>query len=69
MEESHTKGLAIHSDPESCVGHREGAGKALTGARTGAVLSRVNKDSGAPIAVHNHVPSNVSTCEASRVCS
>ena len=48
MQESYTKGLAIHSDPESCVCHREVAGEALTGAHTGAVLSRVNKDFGAP---------------------
>ena len=40
MKESHTEGPASHSDPESCVGTREGAGEALTGAHTGGVLSR-----------------------------
>lgn len=40
MKESHTEGPASHGDPESCVGPREGAGEALTGAHTGGVLSR-----------------------------
>jgi hypothetical protein len=40
MKESHEKGVAIHLDPESCVGVREDAGEALTGARVGRVLSR-----------------------------
>ena len=48
MQESYTKGLATHSDPELCVGYRKVTGEALTGAHTGAVLSRVNKDFGAP---------------------
>jgi RNA-directed DNA polymerase len=41
MKEPHIEGLATHDDPESCVGAREGAGEALTGARAGRVLSRV----------------------------
>jgi hypothetical protein len=40
MKESHGEGVAIHSDPESCVVAREGDGEALTGARAGQVLSR-----------------------------
>ena len=40
MKESHGEGVAIHSDPESCAGAREGDGEALTGARAGRVLSR-----------------------------
>jgi hypothetical protein len=35
----HSEGVAIHSDPESCAGCREAASEALTGARTGEVLS------------------------------
>jgi hypothetical protein len=38
--ESHTEGLATHSDPESCRGAREGVAEALTGAHAGRVLSR-----------------------------
>jgi hypothetical protein len=40
MKESYGEGLAIHTDPESCAGVREGSGEALTGARAGRVLSR-----------------------------
>jgi RNA-directed DNA polymerase len=40
MKEPHIEGVATHGDPESCVGAREGAGEALTGARAGWVLSR-----------------------------
>jgi hypothetical protein len=36
------EGLAIHTDPESCAGTREGAGEALTGARIGGALSGVS---------------------------
>ena len=48
MKEPHIEGLAAHDDPESCAGAREGAGEAMTGARTGAVLSREIRLSGAP---------------------
>jgi hypothetical protein len=48
MKEPHIEGVAIHDDPESCVSSREGRGEALTGARTGAVLSRENRQSGTP---------------------
>jgi len=40
MQASYVEGVATHNDPESCVVVREGAGEALTGARTGRVLSR-----------------------------
>ena len=40
MKESHGEGVAIHSDPESCVVARKGAVEALTGARAGQALSR-----------------------------
>ena len=39
MKESHGKDPASHPDPESCVGGREGAGEALTGAHAGQPLS------------------------------
>jgi hypothetical protein len=32
MRELYIEGVAIHGDPESCVGVREGVGEALTGA-------------------------------------
>ena len=40
MKEPYGEGLAIHTDPESCVVVREDAGEALTGARAGEVSSR-----------------------------
>lgn len=40
MQEPHTEGVANRGVPESCTGGREAAGEALTGARTGEVLSR-----------------------------
>lgn len=40
MEESCVEGLATHDVPESCVDAREGGDEALTGVRTGRVLSR-----------------------------
>ena len=48
MKEPHIEGPATHDDPESCATAREGGGEALTGARTGAVLSREIRHSGAP---------------------
>ena len=42
MEVRYSKGLAIHTDPKSCAGIREGVGEALTGARTGGVSSGVS---------------------------
>jgi RNA-directed DNA polymerase len=40
MKESHVKGLANHSGPESCGGARKSDGEALTGEGAGRVLSR-----------------------------
>jgi hypothetical protein len=48
MKEPHIEGVAIHDDPESCVGDREGDGEALTGAHAGWVLSREIRRSGVP---------------------
>ena len=39
MKESYGKDLASHPDPESCVGGREDAGEALTGAHAGQPMS------------------------------
>ena len=35
-----SEGVAIHTDPESCVGDPRGRGEALTGERIGQPLSR-----------------------------
>lgn len=40
MKESYVKGLANHSDPESCAGARKSDGEALTGESAGRVSSR-----------------------------
>jgi len=40
MKEPYREGVADHSEPESCVGHREVPCEALTGAHPGQVLSR-----------------------------
>ena len=40
MKESYGKGLATHTDPESCGAARKGGVEALTGVRAGRVLSR-----------------------------
>ena len=40
MKESHVKGLAAHSGPESCGGVRKDIVEALTGVRAGRVFSR-----------------------------
>ena len=47
MKEPYVEGPATHDDPESCVGSREGAGEALTGARAGRALSRDKRVRGA----------------------
>ena len=43
MKEPHIEGPATHDDPESCVGAREGAGEALTGARCGQGIEPRNQ--------------------------
>ena len=40
MRVRYVEGVAIHSGPESCAVTREGVSEALTGVRTGQVLSR-----------------------------
>jgi hypothetical protein len=40
MEVSYVEGIANHNGPESCGAAREGGDEALTGERTGRVLSR-----------------------------
>ena len=42
MQVRYSEGLAIHTDPESCAGTREGGGEALTGVRIGGVSSGVS---------------------------
>ena len=42
MKELYVEGVAIHDDPESCVGAREGVGEALTGARVGRAIEPRN---------------------------
>lgn len=39
MKEPYGKGLATHSDPESCAGHGNMTGEALTRAHAGQPLS------------------------------
>ncbi len=48
MKESYRKGLASHPGPESCVGRREAAGEALTGAHADQVLSCEIRQFGVP---------------------
>ena len=48
MEESYRKGPASHPDPESCVGGREVADEALTGAHAGQPSSCEIRYSGVP---------------------
>ncbi|CAG4917635.1 unnamed protein product [Acidithrix sp. C25] len=43
MKELYIEGLANHDDPESCVGVREDAGEALTGARAGQAIEARNQ--------------------------
>ncbi len=43
MKESYVEGLATHDGPESCGVAREGGTEALTGVRTGRVLSRESR--------------------------
>ena len=43
MKELYIEGVATHGGPESCVGVREGAGEALTGARAGRAIEPRNE--------------------------
>lgn len=53
MKESYVEGVASHDDPKSCVGPREGAGEALTGARAGWVMEPRNHMVWGADAVHS----------------
>jgi hypothetical protein len=47
MKALYIEGIAIHDDPEPCVGAREGAGEALVGAHVGrAIEPRKNHSPG-----------------------
>ncbi len=48
MEELQTEDLASHGHPESCANARKDGGEALTGARTGWLLSPEIHDTRAP---------------------
>jgi hypothetical protein len=66
MEESHTEGLAIHGDLESCGEVRKNFAEALTGACTGAVWSREITYPRAPTSLseaEGHTPARVSASE------
>ena len=44
MRALYIEGLAIHDDPESCVGVREGDGEALKGAHAGRAIEPRNQE-------------------------
>ena len=48
MKEPYGEGPATHPDPESCAGHGNMAGEALTGAHAGQPLSSEITSSGVP---------------------
>lgn len=48
MKAPYVEGVANHDGPESCACTRKGVGEALTGVRTGRVLSREITKSGVP---------------------
>ncbi len=48
MKEPHRKGVANHPDPESCAGHGNTAGEALTGAHAGQLSSSEITSVGVP---------------------
>jgi hypothetical protein len=48
MRELYTEGVAIHGDPESCVGACEGVGEALIGVRVGEAMEPRNQRFGVP---------------------
>ena len=57
MQAPYTEGVAIHSDPESCVVAREGGREALTGARAGrAIEPRNHRVRGADVVYENGRP-------------
>ena len=48
MQESHSEGVANHTDPELCVASRKAGDEALAGARAGWVLSPESTLNGVP---------------------
>ena len=65
MEELYVEGVAIHGGPESCVGAREGAGEALTGARIGQAIEPRNPQFGVPtLSQWRKATRPVALCEA-----
>jgi RNA-directed DNA polymerase len=48
MQESHSEGVANHTDPELCVASRKAGDEALVGARAGRVLSPESTLNGVP---------------------
>ena len=48
MEELYIEGVAIHDDPEPCVGIREDAGEASVGAHVGRAIEPRNDQFGVP---------------------
>jgi RNA-directed DNA polymerase len=53
MKESYGKGVANHSDPESCVASRKATIEALTGAHAGRGIElRNNRDQSADVVQH-----------------
>jgi hypothetical protein len=60
MKTLYIEGVAIHDDPESCIGARKGDGEALTGVHAGwAIEPRNNDDRGAdavPVSGRQHRP-------------
>ncbi len=68
MKESYRKGLANHSDPESCASSGNAAGEALTGAHMGQLLSSESTDHSAcrPDGLQGKATSNLSLSETSQ---
>jgi len=54
MKELHIEGLAIHGDPEPCVGISEDAGEALAGARAGQAFEPRNGSHSGATLIHSH---------------
>lgn len=52
MQVPHSKGVANHTVPESCVAYREVSREALTGVQVGQPLSREILSSGVPTYLH-----------------
>ncbi len=62
VKELHRDGSATHPGPESCGDVREGGAEALTGERTGRVLSREINPVGVPTLYH-HAEGNAGRCD------